>query len=692
MYKPLLTIFLFSISSIAFAQENATDSIPTYDLEEIQVQASRVIRKADMDIYHPSESSVEQSANGLQLLTRLAIPSLMVDEVMGSITASGSSVQLRINGRIATVEQVRNLNPESVKRIEWIDNPGLRYNGADYVLNIIVTNPSKGGSLRLTAQPMFNVLFGNAIADVKLNSGKSQWEFSGFYKLTSSKKVHRDYNETFTFPNGDKLNRIETPINGKIDNDQANGLFSYSFIKPDTIIFYANIYSWFNLDNLSRFNGLLTLSDEGEKINLLSQFKGKGATPTLTLYLEQHFRGKQTLVIDFSTSLYSGYSSSIYRENYLDADNYITDIYTHIRDFNQAYAIEADYIKEWNNSKFTGGLNYNANRNRSKYRNLDNAIFHQHQNKIYFFGEYFQRIGKFTFTGGLGAQYTEFFFKETEQGNHSWNLRPQATVTFSPNSKNQFRVNFSSWQTTPSLSETNIAPQQTDGFQWNIGNPNLKTYNNYQLNLRYGFNYGKISGNFNINAYTGPKAIAPYLYWEDERLITSYENSKGKQSLSFRLSPQIEVIPNWLMVSGSLEYLNERTQGQGYKLYNHNWNGNVQGILTHWNFTLQMQYGKAQRTLWGEKLSWGEDFSSITLFYTWKEWQFGAVMFMPFGQYDQGSKMMSKWNTNEEHLRLDFKMFGLGISYNLQWGRQKHGVNKLIDSDASVDKSSAKSR
>ena len=692
MYKPLLTIFLFSISSIAFAQENATDSIPTYDLEEIQVQASRVIRKADMDIYHPSESSVEQSANGLQLLTRLAIPSLMVDEVMGSITASGSSVQLRINGRIATVEQVRNLNPESVKRIEWIDNPGLRYNGADYVLNIIVTNPSKGGSLRLTAQPMFNVLFGNAIADVKLNSGKSQWEFSGFYKLTSSKKVHRDYNETFTFPNGDKLNRIETPINGKIDNDQANGLFSYSFIKPDTTIFYANIYSWFNLDNLSRFNGLLTLSDESEKINLLSQFKGKGATPTLTLYLEQHFRGKQTLVIDFSTSLYSGYSSSIYRENYLDADSYITDIYTHIRDFNQAYAIEADYIKEWNNSKFTGGLNYNANRNRSKYRNLDNAIFHQHQNKIYFFGEYFKRIGKFTFTGGLGAQYTEFLFKETEQGNHSWNLRPQATVTFSPNSRNQFRVNFSSWQTTPSLSETNIAPQQTDGFQWNIGNPNLKTYNNYQLNLRYGFNYGKISGNFNINAYTGPKAIAPYLYWEDERLITSYENSKGKQSLSFRLSPQIEVIPNWLMVSGSLEYLNERTQGQGYKLYNHNWNGNVQGILTHWNFTLQMQYGKAQRTLWGEKLSWGEDFSSITLFYTWKEWQFGAVMFMPFGQYDQGSKMMSKWNTNEEHLRLDFKMFGLGISYNLQWGRQKHGVNKLIDSDASVDKSSAKSR
>ena len=32
------------------------------------------------------------------------------------------------------------------------------------------------------------------------------------------------------------------------------------------------------------------------------------------------------------------------------------------------------------------------------------------------------------------------------------------------------------------------------------------------------------------------------------------------------------------------------------------------------------------------------------------------------------------------------------INYNLQWGKQKQSVNKLIDADASVDKSTAKTR
>ena len=691
--KSLLTILITAMGwTYAQAGEIESDSVPTYDLQEVEVNASRVIRKSDMDVYYPSQSTVENSSNGLQLLTNLMIPSLYVDEVMGKVSATGSNVQIRINGREATVEQVRNLLPESIKKIEWIDNPGLRYNGAEYVLNIIVSNPETGGALMASAQPFLNVAFGNYNADLKLNHGKSQWNFTAYYKLTSSKKVHRQYNETFTYPDGYRLTRNETPIGGKVDNDQGWASFSYSYIKPDTTIFYASVNAWSDLDNLGRFNGLLSLSDESREINLLNQSKNKGVTPSLSIYLEQHFPKNQTLVVDFSSSLFSGYSKSLYQESYPEENFIFTDITTHIRDFNQAYGLEADYIKNWKNSKFTGGLSYSANRNRSKYYNLGNAIFHQRQDKVYLFAEYFHRINKFTFTAGIGGQYTDFLFKETDQGNHSWNLRPQATVTYSPDSKNQIRLNFTSWQTAPSLAETNIAPQQTDGFQWNIGNPELKTYNNYQLDLRYGFNYRILTGNFNFRAKTMPKAIAPYLFWENDRLITSYENSIGKESLSFSLAPQIQAIPDWLTISGYIEYVAERTRGTGYRLYNHNWSGNVSAMLSHWNFTLLLQYGKAKRSLWGEKLSWGEDTSAIALMYNWKNWQFGALMFMPFSEYDQGSKMLSKWNTNEEHLRLDFKMVGLMINYNLQWGKQKRGVNKLIDADSSVDKSSAKTR
>lgn len=140
----------------AVAQTEASDSIPTQELQEIVIQAPNVIRKTDMDVYHPSKSAVENSKNGMQLLDNLMIPSLSVNDALGSIQAAGQSVQVRINGRESSIDQVHSLLPETVKRVEWIDNPGLRYGGANYVLNFIVSNPTAGGSLMTMARPALN--------------------------------------------------------------------------------------------------------------------------------------------------------------------------------------------------------------------------------------------------------------------------------------------------------------------------------------------------------------------------------------------------------------------------------------------------------------------------------------------------------------------------------------------------------
>ena len=151
-------------------------------------------------------------------------------------------------------------------------------------------------------------------------------------------------------------------------------------------------------------------------------------------------------------------------------------------------------------------------------------------------------------------------------------------------------------------------------------------------------------------------------------------------------------MPEWLAASGYLQYRAERMRGTGYKLYNHAWSGNVNLQLMHWGFVLSGQYVRAQKDLWGEKISWGENLSIIDLSYNWKEWQFSAGVIMPFGKYDQGSRSLSRWNTNETHMRLDMRMPYISLSYNLQWGRQKHGARKLVNADAAVDQSTAAGR
>lgn len=691
--RQIITVLLTILSVlICFAQSGQQDSVKVEELQEVVIEAPRVIRKSDMDVYHPSRSAVEHSSNGMQLLNNLMIPTLTVSDALGKVQAAGQSVQIRINGRESTVDQVRALLPETIKRVEWIDNPGLRYGGAAYVLNIIVTNPSVGGSLQTVARPALNEAWGFYMADVKLNSGPSQWEAGANFKLTRRVKGSRDYYETFTHPDGLSLTRRETSRGGCLDNTFGNAWASYSYIKPDTTVLMVEFGLNRKFNDRTRYDGLLSLSDGSDDI-LLSDIQGsQGTTPGLSLYWQQNFPGRQMLVLNFNSSFYFGRTYSDYIERQSPSLEYINDIRTGIRDRNQAYAVGADYIRNWDNARLTVGASYMANRNRSTYENLGGQIFHQRQDRVYFYAEYYHRFGKWTATAGMGAQYTDFLFRESDRGNHTWSPRPQATLTYSPSQNHSLRLNFTSWQSTPSLAETNTVPQQLDGFQWRVGNQDLKTASSYMLTFRYGFTLPRIYSSFGVRAFTSPDAITPLLRWDGPRLITTYENSRGLQNISLFLAPQIEIIPGWITASGYVQFRRERMRGTGYALYSSGWSGSAELQISHWGFVLSGQYVRAQRDLWGEKISWGEDINIIDLSYSWRSWQFSAGVIMPFGRYDQGSRSLSRWNRNEQHMRLDMRWPYLSASYNLQWGRQKRGAQKLVDLDAAADRSTAGGR
>ena len=73
--------------------------------------------------------------------------------------------------------------------------------------------------------------------------------------------------------------------------------------------------------------------------------------------------------------------------------------------------------------------------------------------------------------------------------------------------------------------------------------------------------------------------------------------------------------------------------------------------------------------------------------------QFSSGIIMPFGKYDRGSsKSLSRWNRNDQHMRLDLRMPYITVAYNLQWGRQKRGAQKLVDVNANADRSTAGGR
>ncbi len=696
----LITIFVTAFISFAQDEVVVNDSISSnadatmsHELQEIVVEAPRVIHKADMDMFYPSASAVEKSQNGMQLLHNLMIPALSVNEVMGTITTTGESVQVRINGREATIEQVKNLLPETIKRVEWMDNPGLRYQGAVAVLNFIVINPTVGGSFMFNGMQALNCAWGQYNTSLKLNNGRSQWGASVSHKITNRIGSYREYSETFTYADGESLTRNESPLDGYTCNTFSGLQLDYSYVKPDTTTFWIAIHGFKEWDNEKLSDGIMTQSNGHNDLHLRDYNNDNGFTPSMKAYLEQHFAHNQILAVDFNASFYNGTTARTYTEHDNVTSDLLNDVYTAIKDNNQAYGIEADYIKNWKNSRLTAGVSYNANRNRSTYENLGGEIFHQRKDNVYFFGEYFQRIKKVTLSAGIGVQYTDFQFRETGQGNNSWNLRPQFSASYKYNAASMFTLNLASWQTSPSLTQTNIAATQTDGIQWSIGNPNLQTATNYMLTLRYKYTSKHIDGTFSIRAFDSPDAIAPYLYWQDDRLITSYENSKGLKSISFTLAPQIDIVPNWLSFTGNISYRVEQSKGIGYKHTNNNISWYAEATAYHWGFSLLAQYEKAPKQLSGETYLWGETLSVLLLSYNWKDWEFGVGMLCPFNKYDTGSQSLNRYNSNTSHMRLEMAAMPLlRLTYNVQWGHQKRSVNKMVNTNTHVETSSAGGR
>lgn len=116
-------------------------------LQGVTVKASNVMKRVDRQIILPTDKQVKSSTSGYELLSHMQLAGLKVNSIERKITTvSGGSVQLRINDIVASTAQVQALRPDEVLRVEYIDNPGVRYADTEVeaVINYIVRRAESG--------------------------------------------------------------------------------------------------------------------------------------------------------------------------------------------------------------------------------------------------------------------------------------------------------------------------------------------------------------------------------------------------------------------------------------------------------------------------------------------------------------------------------------------------------------------
>ena len=175
----------------------ASDSV---SLKEVVVKGERVMNRDNTLRLLPTQEQKESSTTGYSLLSRLALPYVTVDEVAKSITVPPNmgQLQVRINDIVADRRDLTALDPKTVRSVDFIQNPGVRYGqGVTFVVNIVTSKPEFGYTVGAELMQTLTSERTNGEAFAKLNHGKSELGVHYSFGFDDMKKL--EYEETVDY-------------------------------------------------------------------------------------------------------------------------------------------------------------------------------------------------------------------------------------------------------------------------------------------------------------------------------------------------------------------------------------------------------------------------------------------------------------------------------------------------------------
>lgn len=668
-------------------------SLKQVNLDEVTVEASSWVQKADRNLLYPNVQQIEQSRNGLQLLQKLQIPGVIINPTDNSIAlADKSEVSLRINGRPADNKEIQALSPEQIVRIEYIDNPGVRYGEVGAVLDFIVKNPTSGGSFMGDISQSINRGFGEYWLSAKVNSGKSEVAYSGWFSPRWNLKMLRDNTEHYELPDGTRYTRTEESLDGSKFEQWNNGhSLSYNYLDPQKQMFNASLKFYYNQqENL--FRGILTDHSPGGTTSLmLDDGKNHSITPSLNLYYQYNFDEDQLLMANVVASYEQPTSHRIYTEDELFyTDNSFTtgsslvDIDNLIKSRSYSILGEVDYEKRWKNSRVTAGIRHTQSWTTNDY--VEQGINDRmNQGNSYLFGEYWMRLGShFDFSAGIG--YSLYSYVPRDRESHLYSIwRPRFSARYTIDDYSSLRFNFVRMGSVISLDMLSPVVQDVDGMQQSTGNPDIKPYATYKYDLQYQYNHGIFYGKLGALYTHAPGAIMPEKMWVGDKILTRYNNQKNAEELRFYLDTRVTAIPDWLTLSAGPAWHRYWMRGNNYTHVYNNFYCYATFELSHWGFSLEGMLQTNFNRFWGETLEGGENVHTLKLSYNYKDWNFGVMVLDPFiNDYKVTNENWNRYAGYQQVITTNMikQMVTVGISWNLNWGRRyetdEQRINNVI--------------
>ena len=690
----------------------------TTELGEVVVESQAVIQKVDRQILLPSKEQMQASSDGVSLLQNLQIPRIVISPIDNSVkTLSDESVQLRINGVEASTADVKAINPKDIIRVEYHDQPGVRYNGAAAVVDYIVKHRDTGGSLMLAGSNGLTLPgMGSYYAAGKLHVGKSSIQAVASYSPTDIYWT-RTNNETYNFNmsgahvaslgGGESGEQAHTRLaqdfsTGKIENNEVGEPTRYKTYPVNVSL----NYNWTNGDknmlNIRlRDNMAYTPYGSSDRDSRLYQptdsfeihdhENSSSQSPSLDIYYQHNLPNKQHLYFDVVGTYINTHSDRRFLQTPLfgSVATDTTDVISRVRGDKWSLIGEAIYEKEWENIMLTVGARHNQQWVKNTYLGSTEATVNMTTAETYAFAEMRHRVDKFSYVVGIGAMHT--LINQAGQKQSTWIARPQLTMSydFGKGWFWKYKGYVSGYQ--PSLSQLSDITQQIDKYQMRRGNPNLRSVMYVSNEMELSWQSKHVNLNLWANYSYDHKPIMEETFEEiiDESpyAIRMYDNQRGYHKLNVSPSVQVKLLDNKLMfnVTPFVKYMVSQGNNYNHEHVNYGVRGGIFYLLKGWRFYADVV--TAQHNLWGETLTIGELTHDIGINYNSEHFGFGIMMVNPFSPH--GSTTVTKdlsalaptANTAVMHNYRQVLMLNFNISLNFGARASTRGYQRINNED-----------
>ena len=603
------------------------------ELSEVVVEGDAVIQKVDRQILLPNKEQLGASSDGMSLLQNLQIPRIVVNPADNTVkTLANQDVQLRINGIEASNSEVMAINPKDVIRIEYHDQPGVRYNGAAAVINYIVKHRDTGGNLMLNASNGVTMPgWGEYHLAGKVNFGKSSFSLLTHY---SPRDVYwtRTNAETYNFSTGTIENR-EVGEPTRFKGNPVNLGLTYNWTNGE-----KNMLNITLRDNMlfmphSKTNRDSYLYQGTDSFAIHDHESSRSISPSLDIYYEHNLPNDNHLYFDVVGTYINSSNDRRFEQTPLGetvADT--TDVTSRVRGNKYSLIGEAIYEKDWENIALTVGVRHNQQWMENTYLGSASATVNMTTAETYAFAEVQQRVKQFSYAVGIGAMHT--YIEQAGQKQSNWIARPQLTMSydFGKGVFWKYKGYVSGYQ--PSLSAMSDVAQQIDKYQIRQGNPNLKPVMFVANEMQLSWQSKYVNLNLWANYSYDHKPIMDETYEQlidgQSYAIRTYANHRGFHRLQVAPSVQVRLLQNKLIftVAPFANYYVSLGNSYTHKHFNPGVRASIMGMYKGWQFFGEVT--TRSNNLWGETLEYGEFYHHIGVGYNADKWGFRAMLMNPF--------------------------------------------------------------